>query len=188
MPGQETTMVPGLRPLLVVLCFGQAFAFWLMSGHYSPGDAPAADKAKDKPDMLVTGDRPTGSFWGNQDGKKVIQWDETGKALEVGFEGAGWRGCGFNWKGWYPADACDDVSKYRSLVFHVRQVTKVPDADLTVHLVDNITRNDKRPPSNGLSILKDGRLSRIAGEWRKVVLPLAAFARGKPLDLERVWG
>src|SRR3954471_4454063 len=137
MPGQETTMVPGLRPLIVVLCLGQVFALWLMSGHYSPGDAPAADlKPGDKPPALRTGADPVGKFWGNEGGKKVIDWDGAGvdgkgKAISVRFEGAGWRGCGFNWKGWYPADAATDASKSRSLVFHIRQMTKIPDADLT---------------------------------------------------------
>ena len=186
-------MVPGLRPFLVVLCFGQAFAFWLMSGHFTRGDAPAADrKAGDRPAAFVTGDERPGKFWGNEGGKKVIDWDGDGvdgkgKAITIRFEGAGWRGCGFNWKGWYPADAATDASKFRSLVFHIRQVTKVPDADLTVHLVDNLKRDGDTPPGNGLSALRDGRLTRIDGEWRKVVLPLDKFVRGKALDLKRLW-
>jgi hypothetical protein len=140
----------------------------------------------------VTADEPVGKFWGNESGKKVIDWDGDGvggkgKAIAIRFEGTGWRGCGFNWKGWYPADAATDASKFRSLVFHVRQTSKVADADLTVHLVDNVKRDGGAPPSNGLSLLQDGRLSRIDGEWRKVVLPLDKFARGKPLDLKRLW-
>src|SRR3954470_16995585 len=193
MPGQESSMVPGLRPFLVVLCFGQVFAFWLMSGHYSPGDTPAADrKTADKSPTFVTGGDPVGKFWGNEGGKKVIEWDGDGvdgkgKAITIRLDGAGWRGCGFNWKGWYPADAATDASKFRSLVFHVRQLTRVADADLTVLLVDNVKRDGHAPAGNGLSVLQDGRLSRIDGEWRKVVLPLDKFARGKPLDLKRLW-
>ena len=188
-------MVPGLRPLLVVLCLGQAFAFWLMSGQYSPGTIPAADpKAKEKPPILVApGDKPTGKFWGNEDGKKVIDWDGAGvdgkgTAITIRFDGPGWRGCGYNWKGWYPADAGDDASRYRSLVFYIRQTGDVPDADLTIHMVDNVKRAEKGPVSNGLSVLKDGRLARIDADWRKVVLPLDKFGRDKPLDLKRLWG
>jgi hypothetical protein len=59
---------------------------------------------------------------------------------------------------------------------------------VTIHLVDNVQRAEKSPVSNGLSVQKDGRLSRINGEWRRVVLPLDKFARGKPLDLSRLWG
>jgi hypothetical protein len=194
MPGQETTMAPGLRPLLVVLCVGQAFAFWVMSGQYQPGSAPAADsKSAEKPPIFVTGDQPTGKFWGNEDGKKVIDWDGNGvdgegATITIRFDGPGWRGCGYNWKGWHPAEACDDVSKFRSLIFHIRQRTNVADADLSVHLVDNIKRPDKGPVSNGQSVLRDGRLSRIDGEWRKVILPLNRFAHDKPIDLKRLWG
>jgi Glycoside hydrolase family 44 len=190
----ETTMAPGLRPMLIVLCVGQVFAFAWMSGQYSSGTVPAADrKSKDEPAIFVTGDKPTGKFWGNDDGKKAIDWDGTGtdgkaKAISIRLEGAGWRGCGFNWKGWYPADAGDNVSKFRSLVFHIRQVTTVPDADLIIQLVDNIKRSDSKPASNGLSVVQEGRLSRIDGEWRKVVLPLDKFAKDKPLDLNRIWG
>jgi hypothetical protein len=194
MLGRETTMVRGLRPLLVALCVGNLFAFWMMTGQYEPGTTPAAEqKPAEKAPIVVTGDPSAGKFWGNEDGKKVIEWDGTGvvgkgTAITIRFDGPGWRGCGYNWKGWYPADAGDDGSKFRSLVFHVRQLSKVNDADLTIHLVDNIKRAEKGPVSNALSVLKDGRLSRIDGEWRKVILPLNKFTNDKPLDLKRIWG
>lgn len=188
-------MAPGLRPFLIVFCLGQAFALWWMSGQYSAGTAPGAEPTvKEKAPAFVTSpDKPAGKFWGDENGQAVIEWngpgvEGAGTAIAVRFEGAGWRGCGYNWKGWYPQDACDDVSRFRSLVFHVRQTTDVADADLTVHLVDNHKRSDKGPVSNGLSVLRDGRLARIDGTWRKVVLPLEKFAAGKPLDLQRVWG
>ena len=85
-------------------------------------------------------------------------------------------------------DQSDDVSKFRALVFHVRQVTQVPDADLTVTLIDNVKRADKATASNGLSVIALGGLSRIDGEWRKVILPLERFAHGRELDLKRIWG
>jgi Glycoside hydrolase family 44 len=190
-------MAPSLRPFLIVLCVAQFFGLWWMSGQYSPSTAPAGEpKSKEKPALVVwSADNATGKVWGNDENKKVIDWNGvgvagTGKAIEIQLEGSGWRGCGLNWKGWYPADAADDVSKFRSLVFHVRQLSQVADADLTIHLVDNIKRpeTDKAPVSNGLSIIHDARLSRIDGEWRKVVLPLDRFTRDKPLDLTRVWG
>src|SRR5437764_462811 len=83
--------------------------FWLMSGQYRPAALPAADpKPKDKPPVLVSGDKPVGKFWGNDGDKTVIAWDgagvdDKGTAIAIRFEGPGWRGCGFNWKGWYPA-------------------------------------------------------------------------------------
>ncbi|HEX3150296.1 MAG TPA: glycoside hydrolase family 44 protein [Gemmataceae bacterium] len=190
-------MAPSLRPFLIVLCVAQFFGLWWMSGQYSPSAAPAGEaKTKQKPAHIVwSAEKSTGKFWGNAKDKQMIGWNGSGisgfgSAIEIHLEGAGWRGCGFNWMGWYPTEACDDVSQFRSLIFHVRQLSQVADADLTVHLVDNIKRpeSDKSPVSNGLSVIQDGRLSRIDGEWRKVILPLDRFKRDKPLDLTRVWG
>lgn len=192
-------MAPGLRSFFVVLVLGQGFALWWMSGQQQPANGTAADpapaasgKAKKEPAPLVVWEAtsPAGKFWGNEGKKKVIDLDDAGdgKAVTLRFEGDGWRGCGVNWKGWYPADAATDASKHRSLTFRVRQLTQVPDADLTVHLVDNVQRKDKTPAGNGLSVLRDGGLSRIDGEWRKVVLSLKRFADGKDLDLTRLWG
>src|SRR5829696_4403180 len=74
MPGPETTMSPGLRPLLIALCLGQALAFWMMSGQYSPGDAPAADPKGKETKVVASGESPSGKFWGNDNGKSVVAW------------------------------------------------------------------------------------------------------------------
>src|SRR5262245_21910968 len=192
---QDSRMVPGLRPFLIVLCLGLGISLWWMSGQYQPASAPAGEgKGKSEAAAMTvwTAETPVGSFWGNES-KKVVEFDGLGvggkgKAIKLTFDGPGWRGCGLNWKGWYPADACDDVSKYRSLVFQIRQVTTVADADLAVRLVDNLKRPDDKPASSSLSVLTEGGLSRIDGEWRRVVLPLARFSRGTDLDLKRIWG
>lgn len=186
-------MAPGLRTLIVVLVVGQALTLWWMSGQYHPSGGSAAEPRaanNETPVWHAASDR--GKFWGNESGNVIGREgtgvDGRGEAITIRFSGPGWHGCGFNWKGWFPADACDDVSKHRSLNFYVRQLTNVPDADLTIHLVDNVQRQTKAPAGNGLSILTDGCLSRIDGEWRKVVLPLARFTRNKDLDLKRIWG
>ncbi len=188
-------MPPGMRTFVATLVIGQGLALWWMSGQYVPATSPGADPKATGPGAMSSfvwsADRPVGKFWGN-DSKKVIGYGgpgiDGGKAIALQFDGPGWRGAGLNWKGWFPADACDDVSKFRSLVFHVRQITALADADLTVHLVDNKNRKQKSPVSNGLSVLTVGGLSRIDGEWRKVVLPLDKFVRNTELDLTRVWG
>jgi len=186
-------MAPGLRTFLILLCLGLAFGIWLLSGQYRPVDAPGSEGKSDNGGARTvwSGESPAGKFWGNEE-RKVIELDGAGvdgkgKSITIRFSGQGWRGCGLNWKGWYPADAGDDVSKYRSLVFHIRQITRVADADLTIHLVDNVKRSDKGPAGNGVSALSGG-VSRIDGEWRRVVLPLERFALGKDLNLKRLWG
>jgi Glycoside hydrolase family 44 len=188
-------MSPGLRRLIIVLCLGNAFAIWWMSGQNDPSVTGAADRKNTplaKSLTVWSAESPAGQFWGNEK-NPVIALDgagiaSRGKAIAIRFDGPGWRGCGLNWKGWFPAEQCDDVSKFRALVFHVRQTTQVPDADLTVTLIDNTKRADKATASNGLSVIAHGGISRIDAEWRKVILPLERFAHGRDLDLKRIWG
>lgn len=186
-------MGQGLRPLILVLLLGQGLALLWMAGQYHPTGGSAAESKTGQVEQPVwNSEVDTGKFWGNESGKVIAREgagvDGKGEAIAIRFSGPGWRGCGFNWKGWYPADACDDVSSHCSLVFSIRQVTHVADADLTIHLADNLKRSGKSPAGNGQSLLKDGCLSRIDGEWRKVILPLERFARGTDLDLTRIWG
>jgi hypothetical protein len=188
--------MPGLRSFFVFLVFAQVGLIWSVVGQYTPTDANGEEPAKTaspKGRLTVwTAESPTGKFWGN-DAKPTIALGGTGvggtgKAIALKFAGEGWRGCGLNWKGWFPADAGDDVSKYRSLAFHIRQTTAVPDADLTIYLADNLKRKDTNQVGHGLSVLKDGGVSRIDDEWRKVILPLERFAKGTDLNLARIWG
>ena len=186
--------MPGLRTIFTLLVFAQVALVWSVIGQYAPTEANGEEPPKPaspKGGLTVwTAEAPTGKFWGNEPTISLAGTgvDGTGKAIALRFEGEGWRGCGLNWKGWFPADAADDVSKYRSLVFHIRQTTKVPDADLTVYLADNLKRKDNNQVGNALSVLRDGGLSRIDDEWRKVVLPVERFAKGTDLNLARVWG
>jgi hypothetical protein len=157
----------------------------------APGRASEPPKP---PELIVwSGDRPAGQTWARlgPHGSLRVEKDagvgDGGKGLLLHMDGDGYRGCGVNWKGWYPPDAGDDVSRYNALVFHIRQLTKVEGADLTVALVDNVKRKDGEPASNAVSIVGDGALDKIDGHWRRVVLPLERFTRGKPLRLDRVW-
>ncbi|HVK13680.1 MAG TPA: glycoside hydrolase family 44 protein [Gemmataceae bacterium] len=188
--------MPGLRSLFVLLVSAQIGLIWSVVGHYAPTDAAGQEPGRAAPPKggltVWSADAPAGKVWGNES-KPTISLDGpgvagTGKAIALRFEGEGWRGCGLNWKGWFPEDSADDVTKYRSLVFHVRQTTAVPDADVTVYLVDNLKRSDDKPVGNGLSVLKEGGISRVDEEWRKVVLPLDRFAKGTDLNLSRLWG
>ena len=151
---------------------------------------------QDKPaDLIVwSGDRPTGLTWAKFGPKGEIKevpqagFEGKGSALQIHIDGEGWRGGGLNWKGWYPADASDDASRYTALVFYVRQVTKVADADLTIGLNDNIQRGEGVRASNEVSVVGDGGLEQIDGQWRRVVLPLNRFTHNKPLQLSKLWG
>ncbi len=149
----------------------------------------------ERPAELVvwSGDIPVGQAWSQYGPKGYLKVtpkagiNETGRGLELHMDGDGYRGGGLNWKGWYPAEACDDASRYTALVFHIRQLTKVEDADLTVGLVDNLKRDKGAVISNTLNVVADGGADKIDGEWRRVVLPLNRFTHGKPLQLSKLW-
>ena len=128
--------------------------------------SPSPTLAADTPSTLVvwSGDNPQGQTWAKLGPKGSISVvDGAGhgpnkKALVLFMDGDGYRGCGLNWKGWFPEDACDDASGYTSLTFFIRQVTKVADADLSITLVDNLKHKEGEAVSNTLQVLADGGL------------------------------
>jgi hypothetical protein len=175
-------------------------ALILMAGVALAADKPA--KTKDAtvsktikpPDLVVwSGESAPGQTWakmGPMGSLKVAEKagvGKTGKGLELRFDGDEWRGCGVNWKGWFPEDACDDASRFSSLVFQIRQVTQTPRATLNITLVDNVKRADGAVASASVDVLTGSALDNIDDTWRQVVIPLESFARGKPLQLSRLW-
>ena len=181
----------GLRPLVTVLLIGNAAALFYWTKKDDAADAsPTADVDKAKARVVWSADKPAGKTWSTLNSEVKIGRDE-GKdgpaALVVKFGGEGYRGGGLNWKGWFPEDACDDASAFNCLVFHVRQLGAIADADLSVRLVDN-TKGGGDPDCNEVRAVADGGVPVIDREWRKVVLPLEKFARGRTLDLKRLWG
>jgi Glycoside hydrolase family 44 len=147
---------------------------------------------KAAPLIVWSGDNPQGKTWSQLGPNGSIKIEDGagfngGKGLVMHLDGKGWRGGGLNWKGWFPVDAGTDASKYTSLIFYIRQVTRVETADLQVGLVDNVKRPDKTPAGNLLGVRGDGGLEKIDGAWRRVVLPLSRFANNKSLKLDRLW-
>ena len=95
-----------------------------------------------------------------------MSWSVSHNCLTLSGRCLGYRGCGVNWHGWFPPDAGTDASRHNALVFHVRQLTMVAGADLTVHLADNVKRPDGANPSNAVEVVADGGLEKIDGTWR----------------------
>lgn len=156
------------------------------------GEQPQPELAENGDLIVWSSERPAGQTWANLgSGGKIEYLDNsalngTGKALSIRTAGEGYHTCGLNWKGWYPADACDDVSQYHSLVFHVRQSSSVREADLSISLVDNPKREDGIAASNSISLVADGYVPRIDGQWRKVIIPLTRFTQNRSLRLDRL--
>lgn len=183
------------REWLVLLAFtGIAIVlFFRPRGFLSVAGDPRPDDNGISECLVWSGEKPTGQTWmnlgkgGGIDYPEESAVDGKGKALTIRFAGEGYRGCGLNWKGWFPAEACDDASKFTSLVFYVRQTGDTVPLDLMVSLVDNQKRTGGQTASNVLHVIGDGGLKTIDRTWRKVVLPLNKFAQNKPLRLDRLW-
>ena len=85
----------------------------------------ASEVAAEAPTELIvwSAAKPAGKTWAKLGPKGSFAigddagFDDKGHCLTLSMDGEGWRGAGLNWKGWYPADAGDDVAKYTALVF-----------------------------------------------------------------------
>src|SRR5215218_1411495 len=133
------------RELLILLVAAGVAVFLLRNRDIPSLTSLSSLFAEEEPAELVvwSGEKPAGKTWANLGiGGGIDYLPESGlrgkgQALTIRFGGEGYRGCGLNWKGWFPEDAADDASRYRSLVFHVRQTGELPGLDLQVSLVDN---------------------------------------------------
>lgn len=146
------------------------------------------------PEFVVwSGDKPAGQTWAKLGPKGTIGIsDKAGvgqnsKGLELNFDGDGWRGCGLNWKGWFPEDAHDDLTRFNTLVFQIRQTSTSPQARLMVSMVDNVKRPAGDAAGNAVDIVGSGAIEKIDATWRRVAIPLESFTRQKPLQLARLW-
>lgn len=106
-------------------------------------------------------------------------------ALEFHAEGKDWVGGGWNWHGWWPADAGTDLTGYKNLVFWVKfgGEKKPEKAWPKVHLTS----------SNGGKATGDADLLKYCpafwdGKWHEVVIPLADLCGEKTeFDAKKAW-
>jgi hypothetical protein len=187
-------MKSGLRELALVTLVCVTVSLYLRQRNSGPVLSEQARAAEGDPEEFIVwkSESPVGQTWGNLGPRGKIEFagegiDGKGKALSIRMSGDGYRGCGLNWKGWFPENAGDDVSKYRSLVFHIRQVTKEYPLDIGITLIDNVKRTNSGVASNVVNVVGDGGVERIDDKWRKVILPLSKFKQNKPLRLDRLW-
>jgi hypothetical protein len=184
-----TTRISVMRELLLVsfLCFAGA-GYLLHEGKSESKETTVPDAWN-----IWDGENPQGKTWAKLGPNGFIRIEpksgrtEKTNSLMIHCDGNGYRGCGLNWHGWYPEDAVTNVSKFNALIFWIRQDTKVESADLKIELVDNVQNAKENPSSNAVSIIQDGGIARISGDWQKVVLPLERFTSGKSLNLQRLW-
>lgn len=109
--------------------------------------------------------------------------------LEWHVEGKDWKGFGWNWHGFWPADAGTDISGYKNLSFWVRlrldDPKQAPEAkDITAGLT--CSTGEKETAQVSLGSYVDGLADQ---EWHEVVVPLSDLTKGKgkDFDLTKAW-
>ncbi len=178
------------REILVLLAFATVggIGIYYHQDFFSAASDPLS-KDSDATEALVwSAEKHAGQTWTNLGKSGRIDYPEgsgangKGRALTIYFAGEGHRNCGLNWKNWSRTDPADNVSRFASLIFHVRQAGATPGLDIQVSLVDN-----EEHESNLVSVVGDGGAASIDNTWRKVVLPLSKFTQNKASRLDRLW-
>lgn len=158
-------------------------------GGLSSQALPLAVAARDDKRTVWDGERLGGGLgWCSPPGGLNFlraQSDETheGKvALEFHGEGSGYIGCGWNWYGWWPADAGVDIRTYRNLSFWARLIADAPH-DFLVMLGSN------NKETTGEASLLEYCPSLSDGQWHEVVIPLADIYAAKKtnFDPRKAW-
>jgi photosystem II stability/assembly factor-like uncharacterized protein len=103
-------------------------------------------------------------------------------ALELHGEGSGYIGGGWNWYGWWPPEAGDDIRTYRNLSFWAKLIADEP-YDFTVMLESN-----NKEPTGAVSALEYCPELRD-GAWHEVVIPLADIyaVKATAFDPRKAW-
>lgn len=155
---------------------------------FSVASDPLSNDSNATEVLVWSSEKRVGQTWANLGKNGRIDYPEAtgvdgkGRALTIYFAGEGHRNCGLNWKNWRRNEPADNVSRFASLVFHVRQAGATPGIDIQVSLVDN-----EEHESNLVSVVGDGGAASIDKTWRKVVLPLPKFTQNKASRLDRLW-
>lgn len=134
------------------------------------------------------GDIGTGQSWADCDKKGACkaklspapkQGHNNSNGLKFHVEGEGWAGGGWNWFGWWPADAGTDIRPYNHLTFWVKVSAKSPELGpepgaLSISLGCS---NGKKGTASPILAKYDKNL--MDGQWHKVSIPLVDFYVGK---------
>ena len=104
---------------------------------------------------------------------------ERSGGLQFHGEGPGWIGMGWNWYGWWPEDAGDDISGHENLTFWMRVEAESEDmAPVVDSMTVGLRCSKGKKDSASVSLSKYARTS-LDGEWHKIEVPLKKFYEGK---------
>jgi hypothetical protein len=123
-----------------------------------------------------------GKGWSQPEAAKIAPAKDQVKSgstsLRIDLPGTDWRGVGWNWFGWYPADASTNAASSTFLVFALK--ASRPDATISVRLVDNA-----KGMSSQLDLVEAKVLDKLPTDWQVVRVPLKLF--GEDFDRRKLW-
>lgn len=149
-------------------------------------------RAEDKPIVVWDGDTAAnGSGWSapKNDANLLKQDDKEVKAgkksISFHAEGKDWTGFGWNWQGWYPADAGTDISGCDKVTFWLKVTGSAKPASLTFHLTSN---NKKATTDVKIETYVKSGEKFDGGEWHQITIPLKDLYGDKTeFDSKAAW-
>lgn len=166
------------------------------------GGAVGVPACKEKPpgpqEMIWNGDRESdgGKGWANcgsrpQCKSEIALVEGKGysgtNALHFHGAGPGYLGAGWNWFGWWPANAGKDLRPYNTLQFELRVVVSEPNPPPEdLGLMINLASSTKKKKSAVVKLEEyvDGNIA--DGKWHRVNIPLDDFYEAG-FDRQKVW-
>jgi hypothetical protein len=125
----------------------------------------------------------------------VVPSDQAGKDSAMGLlwtaEGPEWKGFGWNWFGWWPADGGTDISGFTSLVFWIKIKSEMA-FDLSALNVKIGCSGNGGKGTDTLAIqpyAPEGE-DLLDGEWHQVKIPIADFLalpKSNEFDPKTAW-
>ncbi len=173
-------------------CFGLAVVTSLLGWVSTYYQTQMQARGDDTIYVVWSSKEPQGKIWeklGKNGGVIVVPQAEspTESGMLARLTAPGFRSFGLNWKGWYPADAADDCSRFTHLHLKIRLLMNIaPRPDLSVRLVDNVGKDDTQS-GNAVPIVAGGFAPRLDTNWRDVNIPLSRFSQYRNLRINRLW-
>lgn len=117
-----------------------------------------------------------------------------GAGLKFTASGPDWMGFGWNWYGWYPENAGDNITSYENLSFWIRVEAKDkasgPDPNSVMAWL-SCSCKDKKEDERSTAQVKVADYAKdfADGSWHEVVIPLADLFKdkGQSFDKATTW-
>jgi len=113
-----------------------------------------------------------------------------GPGLKFHAEGPDWMGFGWNWHGWYPEGAGDNISSYKNLSFWIRVDAKdsanAPDPNSVMTWLSCSCKEKKEDERSTTQVkVVDYAKDFADGKWHEVVIPLEVFFKDKGASFDK---